>query len=560
LEVYLEHVSGERVGQVDAFEELDVIHVGRGESCQLSFEDAGVSAEHAELRVRNGALWVVDRGSTNGSFVNGNRARNSRLNDGDLLKFGRHGPELRFRLTRPHGNGSSEMFRAVAAPPTGLAPSLVSAPEGDRGRAPVDPARLEESGARAGVAPSSHELAPSSHDLADSEALSSLSEELMRPAQLGSSGLLATMGGLAMVGLLAWLSLGRWGAQSELENLRKSLEESRGRLVSAQGVADDDRVSSLEAQRRADVRIEELEQQQSDAVDRRKRLEASTLGRMEELSRALESSRENAHQLRARLERSLSEGLSMASGDRLRRVRTRYERTVVAIECRVGGRDDSGQDRVITLRGSGVFVNGMGHLVTTKHLVQPWLFLPTLKVLITEGITLDPERYQLRARWVDAKGVAHDASTGSGDLRLERVASGELRTVELPKPSAVRQVKAHVFGGRQDVALLRVTSDARSLPAVSHGERDMPLMVGDALIVVGRAPSDARALLQGELRLARSGPSLMVEGRAVGCGSGAPIFSSSGRVVALSSGSISSSRPASCIKIEHALKLLGGTW
>src|SRR5271156_6244377 len=112
LEVYLNHVKGERAGALDRFSS-DVIRVGRHAEFELCFEDLGVSYEHAELRLRDGDMWLVDRGSTNGSYVNEERAHNTRLKEGDVLRFGKKGPVARFRLTLPSGRAP----QAVPVPP-----------------------------------------------------------------------------------------------------------------------------------------------------------------------------------------------------------------------------------------------------------------------------------------------------------------------------------------------------------------------------------------------------------------------------------------------------------
>src|SRR5688572_24184833 len=67
----------------------DFAIVGRGPTVQLRVDDAGVSGEHASLRRKDGAWWVQDMGSANGTFVNGlPLSVSTRLKDGDELSFG----------------------------------------------------------------------------------------------------------------------------------------------------------------------------------------------------------------------------------------------------------------------------------------------------------------------------------------------------------------------------------------------------------------------------------------------------------------------------------------
>jgi len=63
--------------------------LGRGTDCDLRLVDAGVSRHHAELRVEDGQVVLVDLGSTNGTFVNGQPVRRFVLTDGTHVTLGR---------------------------------------------------------------------------------------------------------------------------------------------------------------------------------------------------------------------------------------------------------------------------------------------------------------------------------------------------------------------------------------------------------------------------------------------------------------------------------------
>lgn len=71
--------------------------VGRRSSCDLSLDSKMVSQRHAEIFLREDSLWLRDLGSTNGTFVNGERVSvDHHLHDGDILHFA----DLEFRLVR----------------------------------------------------------------------------------------------------------------------------------------------------------------------------------------------------------------------------------------------------------------------------------------------------------------------------------------------------------------------------------------------------------------------------------------------------------------------------
>ncbi|MGD0925115.1 MAG: DUF3662 and FHA domain-containing protein [Streptosporangiaceae bacterium] len=66
-----------------------VTMLGRGTDCDLRLVDPGVSRHHAELRVEDGEVVLVDLGSTNGTFVNGQPVRRVTLADGTQVTLGR---------------------------------------------------------------------------------------------------------------------------------------------------------------------------------------------------------------------------------------------------------------------------------------------------------------------------------------------------------------------------------------------------------------------------------------------------------------------------------------
>ena len=79
--------------------------IGRSSSADVAIDDGGVSRRHAVVLTRSdGAVEVLDDGSLNGTFVNGERVRRRVLHSGDLIGVGRRALrfiEVRARREQP---------------------------------------------------------------------------------------------------------------------------------------------------------------------------------------------------------------------------------------------------------------------------------------------------------------------------------------------------------------------------------------------------------------------------------------------------------------------------
>jgi predicted component of type VI protein secretion system len=107
--------------------------IGR-EGCDITLGDPDVSRRHAEIQISNGDILINDLGSTNGTFVNGERIDRPRsLRDGDEVRIG----AVVWRLRAPAGATriAGTMDAAEAAAPatpsqaTTVRPAAEPAPE-----------------------------------------------------------------------------------------------------------------------------------------------------------------------------------------------------------------------------------------------------------------------------------------------------------------------------------------------------------------------------------------------------------------------------------------------
>ena len=123
-----------------------LVHVGRGAYNDIVVADDSVSEAHAKLQRRDDGWYVVDVGSTNGTYVGGRRVESEqRLAQGDDVRFG--GVKMAFRPeeepvvdakgTRAIAGLSVEQARRMAAEARGGAPARPApAPVPDEPEAP----------------------------------------------------------------------------------------------------------------------------------------------------------------------------------------------------------------------------------------------------------------------------------------------------------------------------------------------------------------------------------------------------------------------------------------
>lgn len=84
---YLVLLAGSNVGEMFALGENQVL--GRAKDAELRLRGEGISRQHARLvTTADGSVQLEDLGSTNGTFVNGQRVDRAVLKDGDKIQVG----------------------------------------------------------------------------------------------------------------------------------------------------------------------------------------------------------------------------------------------------------------------------------------------------------------------------------------------------------------------------------------------------------------------------------------------------------------------------------------
>lgn len=78
-------INGDLKGQ--SFIVRGIMLLGRAESCDLVINDAHLSRRHAELRLSDGVLRIIDLNSSNGTRVNGELVSEKVLSPGDKISF-----------------------------------------------------------------------------------------------------------------------------------------------------------------------------------------------------------------------------------------------------------------------------------------------------------------------------------------------------------------------------------------------------------------------------------------------------------------------------------------
>ena len=85
--------------------------IGRSASNDIQIDHPKVSRHHAELRVEDGAIWLIDLASSNGTLVNDRFVKHKALQHGDMIRIG----DCSIRFLTRHTNFELPKDLALAA-------------------------------------------------------------------------------------------------------------------------------------------------------------------------------------------------------------------------------------------------------------------------------------------------------------------------------------------------------------------------------------------------------------------------------------------------------------
>lgn len=100
MKLFLNIESGSLAGRRFELSE-GFLTIGRGERCNIRFDpltERIASKEHCYIETRTDGFYLTDNGSTNGTFLNGERIQSAKLKAGDRVQFGKNGSTAYIRV------------------------------------------------------------------------------------------------------------------------------------------------------------------------------------------------------------------------------------------------------------------------------------------------------------------------------------------------------------------------------------------------------------------------------------------------------------------------------
>ncbi|HKS29478.1 MAG TPA: FHA domain-containing serine/threonine-protein kinase [Pyrinomonadaceae bacterium] len=119
MRVNLRVLSGPHIGRTFTFDQHDTFLIGRAETAHLCLpEDRFFSRHHCLLEIAPPRVFLRDLGSTNGTFVNGQRVHEAYLSSGDKIQGGQTVLAVEVTVDQPQQAAYSQGYARRDMPPT----------------------------------------------------------------------------------------------------------------------------------------------------------------------------------------------------------------------------------------------------------------------------------------------------------------------------------------------------------------------------------------------------------------------------------------------------------
>ena len=502
----LVHLSGQKRGETQYFDR-PWLSLGSDPVNDVVFSPDGghpVSSAHAELFQTDCEMRLRNRDPAVGTLLNDLPVDEAILNDGDIVQLGPKGPKLRFRI-RPGEYAACKLAREILDD----ARAVAAEAHGD-GRGPIG------------------------------SFVGQLAYDLRRHASRATQ--------MVVVGLLVLLLSVVTGAIYSGYKTRKAFERHMTALT-----------EELESTRRtqADLerRITEERTKVAEALAARQAENARLVAQLEQ-QRRLGTSSEEVRALTQRLKALEQERVG---AEHLIR---RYGHSVCFLYIAYGfvqkGEPGAVPSVLLEYMGTGFLVDDRGHIVTNRHITEPWNMDPSVAAMVKTGV--DTKMVSLLAYFPGRREPSAVALVRLSDVA--DVALGRLSPVPqgvLPIPIKKPEPKGTVG---EVVVLLGYPAGVEGVLARMDDEA--------AAVLVKKHRGDLRALVQdiadrGAVRpLATQGHigdivanRIVYDAQTTGGGSGSPVFNGRGEVIAVNAATMTRFGGASFgVPIGLAMELL----
>jgi len=278
----LEILSGKREGSVVELPEGQAFDIGNRKSAQLTIRDPWISYNHARIQGESGRFFIEDLGSSNGTWVNGEKIKRFELQPGTLIYLGK----------------TKVKFLTLDGAPSAEAPA--SAGEAGKSGKPWWDKVIDGSEG----APTKARMGRLEQELRDERGMRVALERFLELPKGAKAGDAAKAGALEDEVAQLKTKLEGLSGTGEVEDLRKTLEEERARG---------------EKQRREHMsKVVELEgkvtQSESKSVELEGRLKDKAEQAKKESERASEKADAELAEARAALEEAREAASGLAAG------------------------------------------------------------------------------------------------------------------------------------------------------------------------------------------------------------------------------------------------------